>query len=124
MVDTRNRADALFPGAQPQPRSTTPRKSRSLLEWVVVLGGSILVALLVKTFVVQAFYIPTGSMEPTLLGERRSDGTVGTGDRVIVDKVSYHLHGVNRGDVVVFADPVPSDRRSPSNVGSIEPVGM
>jgi signal peptidase I len=54
-----------------------------------------------KTFVVQAFRIPSGSMERTLQ----------IGDRVLVDKLSYRLHGVGRGDVVVFSgqgswDPV------------------
>ena len=56
---------------------------------VVVLGASFLV----RTFVVQTFYIPSGSMVPTLQ----------VGDRILVDKLSYHLHGVGRGDIVVFA---------------------
>ena len=94
MVDTRTGHDGLFPDADPRPRVATPkeRRRRSMVEWIVVVVGSVLVALLIKTFVVQAFYIPTGSMEPTLLGEQRSDGTLGTGDRVIVDKVSYRLY--------------------------------
>ena len=56
---------------------------------VVVLGASFLV----RTFVVQTFYIPSGSMIPTLQ----------VGDRILVDKLSYHLHGVGRGDIVVFS---------------------
>ena len=51
-------------------------------------------ALVLKTFVVQAFYIPSGSMEPTLM----------PGDRVLVNKVLYHPH---RGDIIVFEDPHP-----------------
>ena len=54
--------------------------------------GALVVALVVKTFLFQAFYIPSASMEPTL--EK--------GDRVLVNKVSYDLHDVNRGDVIVF----------------------
>jgi signal peptidase I len=50
------------------------------------------VALLIKTFLLQAFYIPSASMEPTLI----------EGDRVLVEKVSYRLGDVERGDVVVF----------------------
>ena len=50
------------------------------------------VALLIKTFLLQAFYIPSASMEPTLV----------EGDRVLVEKVSYRLGGPQRGDVVVF----------------------
>jgi len=71
---------------------------RSALEWVVVLGGALIVALLIRAFLVQAFYIPSESMEPTL---RESD-------RVLVNKLSYDLHEVNRGDVVVFHRP-PSE---------------
>jgi len=121
MVDTRGRAGDLLPDAgahQNGPPRTTRRRTRSLVEWVVVLGGSVVVALLIKTFVVQAFYIPTGSMEPTLLGERRSNGTTGTGDRVIVDKITFHLRDVHRGDVVVFSNP---DRAtSPLGAGPLE----
>lgn len=69
-------------------RSTT----RSIVEWVAVIGGALIVALVIKTFLIQAFYIPSGSMEPTL----------DIGDRVLVNKLSYRLHDVNRGDLVVF----------------------
>ena len=54
--------------------------------------GALVVALVVKTFLFQAFYIPSASMEPTL----------SEGDRVLVNKVSYDLHDVHRGDVIVF----------------------
>ena len=57
-----------------------------------MIVGALVVALVVKTFLFQAFYIPSGSMEPTL--EK--------GDRVLVNKLSYDLHDVNRGDIVVF----------------------
>ena len=50
------------------------------------------IALLIKTFLLQAFYIPSASMEPTLTN----------GDRVLVEKVSYRFGGPDRGDVVVF----------------------
>jgi signal peptidase I len=70
------------------PRSTT----RSVVEWIAVIGGALVVALVIKTFLIQAFYIPSGSMEPTLA----------VGDRVLVNKLSYRLHDVNRGDLVVF----------------------
>ncbi|MGV3759511.1 MAG: signal peptidase I [Actinomycetota bacterium] len=68
---------------------------RSIIEWVAVVVGALVVALVVKTFLFQAFYIPSASMEPTL--EK--------GDRVLVNKLSYDLHDVNRGDVVVFELP-------------------
>lgn len=68
---------------------------RSVAEWVLVVVGAVLAALLVKTFLFQAFRIPSESMVPTLL----------VGDRVLVNKVSYKLHEVHRGDVVVFTRP-------------------
>jgi len=87
------------------PRRAHRSRARDLIEWIIVVAGAIAVALLVKTFVLQAFYIPTASMEPTLVGEQRSDGTQGTGDRILVDKVSYRFRDVSRGDVVVFENP-------------------
>ena len=68
---------------------------RSAIEWVAVIVGALVVALVVKTFLFQAFYIPSASMEPTL--EK--------GDRVLVNKLSYDLHDVHRGDIVVFELP-------------------
>ena len=50
------------------------------------------IALLIKSFLLQAFYIPSASMEPTLV----------VGDRVLVEKVTYRFSGPDRGDVVVF----------------------
>ncbi len=58
---------------------------------VLVLIALVL-ALLVKTFVVQAFYIPSSSMEDTLL----------TGDKVLVSKVAFRFRQIQRGDIVVF----------------------
>lgn len=75
--------------------STASRRTRSIIEWVVVIGGALVVALLIKAFLVQAFYIPSESMVPTLE----------VGDRVLVNKLSYRLHDVNRGDLVVFERP-------------------
>lgn len=78
-------------------RSGPARRSTSttVIEWVVILVAALFVAFLLKTYVVQAFYIPSGSMETTLL----------PGDRVLVDKLSYDFHSVHRGDIVVFAKP-------------------
>ena len=68
---------------------------RGLVEWVAIVVGAVLVALLVKTYLVQAFRIPSSSMEQTLL----------VGDRVMVNKLSYRLGDVSPGDVVVFERP-------------------
>jgi signal peptidase I len=72
-----------------------PSTLRTVIEWVAVIGGALAVALVIQAFLVQAFYIPSSSMEPTL----------GVGDRVLVNKLSYDLHDVNRGDLVVFERP-------------------
>src|SRR5262245_21578375 len=64
-------------------------------EWIVLIAVAVVVALVIKTFLVQAFYIPSESMVPTLK----------VGDRVLVNKLSYDLHDVHRGDVVVFKAP-------------------
>jgi signal peptidase I len=58
---------------------------------VVALG----VAIIIKTFLFQAFYIPSSSMEDTLL----------INDRVLVSKLSYRIGDIGRGDVIVFDDP-------------------
>lgn len=68
---------------------------RNTVEWVLVIVGAVLVALLVRNFVAQSFRIPSPSMHPTLL----------EGDRVLVNRLSYKLHDVHRGDVVVFRRP-------------------
>ena len=69
-----------------------PSTLRNLVEWVAILGAALLVAFVVKTFLIQAFYIPSPSMVPTLE----------VNDRVLVNKLSYRMHDINRGDVVVF----------------------
>ncbi len=61
---------------------------------------AILGSLLIKTLLVQAFYIPSESMEPTLHGCPRC-----VGDRVLVNKQTSRMGGVQRGDIVVFNDP-------------------
>jgi len=71
------------------------RTRRTIIEWTILIGSALLIAILIKTFLFQAFYIPSESMKPTL----------NVGDRVLVNKVSYRLHDVNRGDIVVFETP-------------------
>jgi signal peptidase I len=71
---------------------------RALAEWIVVIVVALVAALLIKTFAIQAFYIPSPSMVPTLE----------PGDRVLVNKLSYDFHSVHIGDIVVFRRP-PAD---------------
>ncbi|MFL6101629.1 MAG: signal peptidase I [Actinomycetales bacterium] len=70
-------------------RTPTRRTTRDLL---VLVGIALVLTLVVRAFVVQAFYIPSGSMEQTLH----------VGDRVLVSKLSYRFADIHRGDVVVF----------------------
>ena len=60
---------------------------------------ALVVAFLLRTFVIATYSIPSGSMEPTLQ----------VGDRIVVDKLSYHVHGVGRGNIVVFSTPPKED---------------
>ena len=81
---------------------TTRSSLRQALEWGAVIIGALVAALLIKTFLFQAFYIPSGSMEQTLA----------VGDRVLVNKISYDYGDLARGDVIVFHRPPnapPSD---------------
>ncbi|MWA01553.1 signal peptidase I [Actinomadura sp. LD22] len=68
------------------------RKGSFWRELPVLIVVAVVLALVVKTFLVQAFYIPSGSMQNTLE----------IGDRVLVNKVVYHTRDVKRGDIVVF----------------------
>ncbi len=77
------------------PEPAARRASRAVREWVLVIGGALLVALLIRTFLFQAYEIPSPSMVDTLK----------IGDRVLVNKLSYKLHDIHRGDVVVFKRP-------------------
>jgi signal peptidase I len=70
-------------------------KRKQGYEWLVLVAASLAVALFVRAFLIQAFYIPSESMVPTLVKN----------DRVLVNKLSYKLHDVHRGDIVVFDAP-------------------
>jgi signal peptidase I len=67
----------------------------ALKEVVLVLAMAMVLSFVVKTWLMQAFYIPSGSMEDTLL----------VGDRVVVSKLTPGPFDLERGDVVVFQDP-------------------
>ena len=75
--------------------STPPAGPRWIRQGLVVVVIAVGVAVLLRAFVVETFFIPSGSMVPTLQ----------IGDHIVVDKLSYDLHGVERGDIVVFTRP-------------------
>ena len=78
----------------------TRRRWSLLRKGSVFLVTAIVGSMLIKAFLLQAFFIPSGSMEPTLHGCRGC-----AGDRVLVNKLTDHTGGVQRGDIVVFRDP-------------------
>jgi signal peptidase I len=83
--------------------------SAAAKEFVVVVAMALGLSLIVKTWLMQAFYIPSGSMEDTLV----------LNDRVVVSKLTPRVFELHRGDIVVFADPGswlgprPATNRSP-----------
>jgi signal peptidase I len=81
-------------------RRAEAKKGSLLRELPVLLLVAFVLALIVKTFFVQAFFIPSGSMEETLHG-----CTGCTGDRVLVNKVPYWFGEPEPGDIVVFKGP-------------------
>jgi signal peptidase I len=69
------------------------------LEWIILLYSAVAIAIIIKTFFFQAFYIPSESLVPTLQKN----------DRVLVNKLSYKMHDIHRGDIVVFTAPKGQD---------------
>ena len=82
--------DATVPDSDAQPAG---RRNGSWRQLMLVVVAAIVLMLLIKAFVVQVYRIPSSSMEDTLL----------TGDRVLVNKLVYHVRGIARGDIVVFS---------------------
>ena len=97
-------ADARPPEPGKGPDARSERKSnRWIFELLAVVVIAIVVALLLRTYVVATYSIPSGSMEPTLQ----------VGDRIVVNKLSYDLHGVDRGNIIVFSTPPKEDCAGP-----------
>jgi signal peptidase I len=98
-VTTGPRTTSTTPETEP-PLEGKKKKRRGVLGYLAELPVLILlafvIAIIIKTFLLQAFYIPSGSMLPSLR----------VGDRVLVEKLSYRFGGPDRGDVVVFANHV------------------
>ena len=84
--------DVFASGANVPPHKSPMRQA---LEWGAVIVGALVAALIIKTFLFQAFFIPSGSMEETLQ----------IGDRVLVNKLSYRFGDIDRGDIIVFHKP-------------------
>ena len=95
----------------------SPQRRRGALVFLrdvlVIILIAALVSFVVKTFIVRSFYIPSGSMEDTLL----------VNDRILVDEITPRFGGYDRGQIVVFRDPsgwlppAPEDTRPPVEQG-------
>jgi signal peptidase I len=102
--------------AQQRPRrgQSGTRRKRRVSGWVelpVLIVVALVIALLIKTYVVQPFFIPSSSMEDTLM----------IGDKVLVNKLVYHFRSIEPGDIIVFNgdgswNPNPAPAAPPSNV--------
>jgi signal peptidase I len=76
-------------------------------ELLPLVASALILAILIKSFLVQAFFIPSGSMEPTLR----------PGDRILVCRICALFSEVSHGDVVVFSDPDPVPHEERGVVG-------
>jgi signal peptidase I len=87
-------------------RRAAPKTStrRLLVEFVSLAAVAIVMSIVLRAFVIGTYLIPSGSMEPTLM----------INDRIMVDKLSYHLHAIHRADVVVFSTPPAEDCGGPA----------
>ncbi|WP_445635742.1 signal peptidase I [Nostoc sp. DSM 114161] len=74
---------------------------RSWQENLILVAIALCLALLIRTFIAEPRYIPSDSMLPTLH----------TGDRLVVEKISYHFHPPITGDIIVFQPPAELQRR-------------
>jgi signal peptidase I len=94
-VDNEDASEGVLGDGAVGDGSDMKRQTRWWVELLVVVVGAVVIAFLLRTFVVATYSIPSGSMEPTLM----------IGDRIVVNKLSYHLHGVDTGNIVVFSTP-------------------
>ncbi|HEY2271851.1 MAG TPA: signal peptidase I [Jatrophihabitantaceae bacterium] len=96
-------------GSRHRRRKQRPHRKAPWWEMPALIALAILIAILVKTFLVQPFYIPSESMEKTLHG---CPGC--SGDRILVSKIVYDFRDPHPGDIVVFNAPPGWDDEPPS----------
>src|SRR5271165_2651195 len=106
------------PGGAEQPpparRARKRRRRRSALVELLVLGViAVVLALIIKTYAIQAFFIPSASMENTL----------DIGDRVLINKLVYDFRGIHRGDIIVFDGRGSWDPDTPSSSNIFSRLG-
>lgn len=87
----------------PSPKRLSKDSKRNIRDVAIILVVAVVFGILIRAFVFQSFYIPSGSMIPTLK----------IGNRVLVNELAYDFHPVHRGDIIVFRTP-PNDRTNPA----------
>ncbi len=102
-------ADTVLPESTSHRKDSDSDGSSFWKELPFLVLIALVLALLIKTFLVQAFYIPSASMEPTLQGGGAFANAAATGkhpfDRVLVNKLVYDFRDPHRGEIVVFKKP-------------------
>lgn len=91
------RDDLPAPDPQPDDEPSAPKGGfwRGLREFVIIIVVALIISAVVRAFLIQAFYVPSASMEDTLQ----------INDRIIASKITTEFGGVSRGEIVVFKDP-------------------
>jgi signal peptidase I len=89
-----------------------PRSVRVVLDWIITIGGAILIVLALKAWVVNPYRIPSSSMEPTLHCARPAIGCeTRFSDRVLANRFIYRFRDPKRGEIIVFNTPPAAKQR-------------
>lgn len=80
----------------PRRQKKTRSPARSVIDFIVIFGGAILMAYILQAYLVKPFQIPSESMVPT----------IDPGDRILVNRLAYRFGSVQRGDIIVFKAPI------------------
>jgi signal peptidase I len=89
-----------------------PRGVRVVLDWIITIGGAVLIVLALKAWVVNPYRIPSSSMEPTLHCARPAPGCEARfSDRVLANRFVYHFRNPKRGEIIVFKTPPEAKAR-------------
>lgn len=91
--------------------SRLPQPWRTIIDWAVTIAVAAAIVLAVEAEVAKPFRIPSASMEPTLHCARPQPGCEARfSDRVIANRLAYHLRDPHRGEIVVFHAPAEAAR--------------
>jgi signal peptidase I len=97
-----------------------PGPWRVAVDWIVTVGAAVALVLALKAWVLNPYRIPSSSMEPTLHCSSESGCEGGRfSDRVLANRLVYHVHDPRRGDVVVFEPPPRVQLECPGGGSSV-----